>query len=163
LHPPPTRRSADLGGGHGTRLGAADDCRRGGSDGLRSVRGATQRRLPHLPGAQLLPGTDRRGQAQPMSTFSAARIAETLGQPAPTPEQAAVIEAGLEPMLVIAGAGSGKTETMASRVVHLVANVMVAPSEILGLTFTRKAASELSVRIRSRLQRLARHTAAVDV
>src|SRR5699024_8003718 len=84
--------------------------------------------------------------------FSAARIAETLGQPAPTPEQTAVIEAGLEPMLVIAGAGSGKTETMASRVVHLVANGMVAPSEILGLTFTRKAASELSLRIRSRLR-----------
>lgn len=98
-----------------------------------------------------------------MSTFSAAQIAHVLGQPAPTAEQTAVIEAALEPMLVIAGAGSGKTETMAARVVYLVANDLLAPSEILGLTFTRKAASELSVRIRARLQRLARHTGAVDI
>lgn len=89
-------------------------------------------------------------------SWTAAAIAEALGQPPPTDEQRAVIEAELEPMLVVAGAGSGKTETMASRVVYLVANHQVQPSEILGLTFTRKAASELSVRIRSRLRRLAR-------
>ncbi|TDE97681.1 ATP-dependent helicase [Occultella glacieicola] len=59
-------------------------------------------------------------------------------------------------MLVVAGAGSGKTETMAARVVHLVANGLVAPGEILGLTFTRKAAAELSGRIRVRLRALAR-------
>src|SRR5699024_2502772 len=163
LHPPPTRRSADLGGGHGTRRGAADDCRRGGSDGLRSVRGATQRRLPHLPGAQLLPGTDRRGQAQPMSTFRAARIAETLGQPAPTPEQAAGIEAPLQPILVSAGPGSGRTETLACRAARLGANGTGPPREQPGRAVTRRAASELSVRIRSRLPRLARHTAAVNV
>src|SRR5699024_4979061 len=52
--------------------------------------------------------------------WSAAAIADALGQPRPTPEQTAVIEAGLEPMLVVAGAGSGKTETMAARVVYLV-------------------------------------------
>lgn len=98
-----------------------------------------------------------------MSTFSARAIAQVLGQPEPTDEQAAVIEADLEPTLVIAGAGSGKTETMAARVVYLVANHIVAPSEILGLTFTRKAASELSLRIRARLQRLARYTGEVDV
>lgn len=90
------------------------------------------------------------------TTWSAAAIADALGRPRPTPEQTAVIEADLEPMLVVAGAGSGKTETMAARVVYLVANELVRPSEILGLTFTRKAASELSVRIRSRLRRLAR-------
>ncbi|WP_022917596.1 ATP-dependent helicase [Ruania albidiflava] len=90
------------------------------------------------------------------TTWSADAIADALGQPRPTPEQTAVIEADLEPMLVVAGAGSGKTETMAARVVYLVANQLVRPSEILGLTFTRKAASELSVRIRSRLRRLAR-------
>ena len=72
-----------------------------------------------------------------------------------TDEQIAVIEAPLAPMLVVAGAGSGKTETMASRVVWLVANQLVAPDEILGLTFTRKAASELGARIRRRLSMLA--------
>ncbi|UFU03946.1 ATP-dependent helicase [Ruania suaedae] len=86
--------------------------------------------------------------------WSAERIADTLGQPPPTQEQRAVIEAGLGPMLVVAGAGSGKTETMAARVVYLVANGLAAPGEILGLTFTRKAAAELSARIRSRLRRL---------
>ena len=79
--------------------------------------------------------------------LDAAEIAARLGQHAPTPEQAAVIEAPLEPLLVVAGAGSGKTETMSARVVHLIANGLVEPDRILGLTFTRKAAGEL-VRLR---------------
>ena len=75
----------------------------------------------------------------------------------PTPEQAAIISIAsnpFEPAVVIAGAGSGKTETMASRVVYLVANGFVKPDQILGLTFTRKAAGELSARIRKRLRQL---------
>jgi DNA helicase-2/ATP-dependent DNA helicase PcrA len=75
----------------------------------------------------------------------------------PTPEQAAIISITtnpFEPAVVIAGAGSGKTETMASRVIYLVANGFVKPDEILGLTFTRKAAGELSARIRKRLRQL---------
>ncbi|MFE0750143.1 ATP-dependent helicase [Gordonia sp. NPDC058843] len=82
-------------------------------------------------------------------------LSAALGLPDPTPEQVAVIEAPMEPMLVVAGAGAGKTETMASRVVWLVANQLVGPDEILGLTFTRKAASELGARIRRRLSMLA--------
>jgi DNA helicase-2/ATP-dependent DNA helicase PcrA len=91
--------------------------------------------------------------AEPAATrrISAVQLAELLGQPRPTDEQAAVIESGLEPAAVIAGAGSGKTETMAGRVVWLVANRLVAPDEVLGLTFTRKAAGELGARIRRRL------------
>ncbi len=72
----------------------------------------------------------------------------------PTPEQALIIAAPLEPAVVIAGAGSGKTETMSARVLYLVANGLVTPDEILGLTFTRKAAGELGIRIRSRLRQL---------
>ncbi|GAC66601.1 ATP-dependent helicase [Gordonia soli] len=87
--------------------------------------------------------------------ISATSLAAALGLPTPTPEQVAVIEAPMEPVLVVAGAGAGKTETMASRVVWLVANRMVGPEEILGLTFTRKAASELGARIRRRLSMLA--------
>lgn len=86
---------------------------------------------------------------------SPAALAAALGQFPPTPEQSAVIAAPLEPALVVAGAGSGKTETMAGRVVWLVANGRVARSGVLGLTFTRKAAGELSERIRRRLDRLA--------
>ena len=60
----------------------------------------------------------------------------------------------LEPAVVIAGAGSGKTETMAARVVYLVANRIITPDQVLGLTFTRKAAGELNLRIRKRLKQL---------
>lgn len=73
----------------------------------------------------------------------------------PTPEQSAVIGAAPGPLLVVAGAGAGKTETMASRVVWLVANGYATPDQILGLTFTRKAAQELGKRIRTRLETLA--------
>ena len=87
--------------------------------------------------------------------ISAKSLAAALGLPSPTDEQVAVIEAPMEPVLVVAGAGAGKTETMASRVVWLVANQLAGPEEILGLTFTRKAASELGARIRRRLSMLA--------
>ncbi len=69
----------------------------------------------------------------------------------PTPEQAAVIEHDLTPMLVIAGAGSGKTESMARRIEHLVTAEHAEPSEVLALTFTNKAAAELAKRVRARL------------
>ncbi|MDR2254018.1 MAG: UvrD-helicase domain-containing protein, partial [Bifidobacteriaceae bacterium] len=61
--------------------------------------------------------------------------------------QAEVIGSPLGSALVLAGAGSGKTFVMALRVVYLVANGLVAPEQILGLTFTRKAAAELGDRI----------------
>ncbi len=87
--------------------------------------------------------------------WGAVDLARALGQShAPTAEQVAVIEAPLCPLLVVAGAGSGKTETMAARVVWLVANGLVRPDEVLGLTFTRKAAGELSERLSSRLSAL---------
>jgi DNA helicase-2/ATP-dependent DNA helicase PcrA len=77
---------------------------------------------------------------------------------APSPEQAGVVSAPVDrPLVVVAGAGSGKTETMAARVAWLVANQLVAPEAVLGLTFTRKAASELNARVRLRLSALAAH------
>ena len=79
------------------------------------------------------------------------------------PEQRRVIEAPLAPSLVVAGAGSGKTETMAARVVWLLANGLVEPDQVLGLTFTRKAAGELAERVRKRLRTLARAAAAEGV
>lgn len=73
----------------------------------------------------------------------------------PSPEQIPIIESThFGPTVIIAGAGSGKTETMSARVLWLVANGFVKPEEILGLTFTRKAAGELSSRIRKRLRQL---------
>ncbi|WP_417563686.1 ATP-dependent DNA helicase [Microbacterium sp.] len=90
-----------------------------------------------------------------MTALTPEVIAAALGQFPPTAEQSAVIASPLAPALVVAGAGSGKTETMAARVVWLVANDVVRRDEILGLTFTRKAAGELAERIRRRLARLA--------
>ena len=78
----------------------------------------------------------------------------------PTAEQSHIISSPLSPRLVIAGAGSGKTATMADRVVWLVANGWVRPEEVLGVTFTRKAAGELATRIRAKLGALQRIAAA---
>lgn len=87
--------------------------------------------------------------------IAAADIAARLGLHAPTAEQRAVIEADPRGQsIVVAGAGSGKTETMANRVVWLLANSHVAVPEVLGLTFTRKAAGELAERIRERIAQL---------
>ncbi|WP_370250428.1 UvrD-helicase domain-containing protein [Nocardioides sp.] len=66
-------------------------------------------------------------------------------------QQWAAVSAPLEPAVVIAGAGSGKTTLMAARVVYLVLTGQVRPEEVLGLTFTTKAASELRRRIRDSL------------
>jgi DNA helicase II / ATP-dependent DNA helicase PcrA len=68
-------------------------------------------------------------------------------------EQLEAITAPLEPGVIIAGAGSGKTTVMAARVVWLVGTGAVRPEEVLGLTFTRKAAAELSQRVRNALLR----------
>jgi DNA helicase II / ATP-dependent DNA helicase PcrA len=91
-----------------------------------------------------------------VSQLGPSQLARLLRLPEPTPEQAAVISAPLGPLAVIAGAGSGKSETMAARLVWLVANGMVRPDRVLGLTFTRKAAAEFADRVRSRLERLRR-------
>jgi len=80
-------------------------------------------------------------------------LAAVMGERHPaTPQQWAVISAPLEPAVVIAGAGSGKTTLMAARVVYLVLTGQVRPEEVLGLTFTTKAASELRQRIRRALE-----------
>ena len=87
---------------------------------------------------------------KPISALDIAKVTKKT----PTGEQIEIIESALQPAVVIAGAGSGKTETMATRVLWLVANGFAKPEEILGLTFTRKAAAELKKRIKDRLKQL---------
>ncbi len=70
-----------------------------------------------------------------------------MGGHAPSAEQWTAITAPLRPTVVVAGAGSGKTTLMAQRVVYLVATGQVRPEEVLGLTFTTKAAAELRSRV----------------
>ncbi len=67
-------------------------------------------------------------------------------------QQFAAITAPLEPAVVIAGAGSGKTTVMAARVVWLVATGRVSPAEVLGLTYTTKATPALATRLRESLR-----------
>ena len=93
----------------------------------------------------------------PEPRFTPEQLSGLLGEKnLPTAEQSAIISSPLTPRLVIAGAGSGKTATMADRVVWLVANGWVRPEEVLGVTFTRKAAGELATRIRAKLAVLQR-------
>ena len=89
-------------------------------------------------------------RARPLSLE---RLVAVLGRPV-SDEQAAVVTAPLEAGVVVAGAGSGKTATMVARVVWLVGSGLVAPDQVLGLTFTTKAADELAQRVRIGLRRL---------
>ena len=106
-----------------------------------------------------VPEPDRPGAREEPRLLSPAEVARRCGLSyAPSAEQAAVVAAPTDrPLVVVAGAGSGKTETMAARVCWLVANGRVDPEAVLGLTFTRKAAGELAERVRVRLGALGRH------
>src|SRR5687767_14978644 len=66
----------------------------------------------------------------------------------PTDEQWTAISHPLEPIYLIAGAGSGKTAVMAARIAWALETQPFTPSQILGLTFTNKAAEELNERVR---------------
>src|SRR5216683_847829 len=131
-------------GSHGCRHGAVPAP---GDDPRDPPQGSRNRRKPF--------GIKAMERAGIVSVrYGPAQLARLLGLPEPTAEQAAVISAPLGPLAVIAGAGSGKSETMAARLVWLVANGIVRPDRVLGLTFTRKAAAELADRVRGRLDRL---------
>jgi DNA helicase-2/ATP-dependent DNA helicase PcrA len=78
------------------------------------------------------------------------QLSRLLGIPF-TAEQLAAITAPLAPAVIVAGAGSGKTTVMAARVVWLVGTGQVRPEQVLGLTFTNKAAGELAERVRRAL------------
>src|SRR5215468_3605032 len=103
-----------------------DGCDRNGWAGIQGDRKSW---LPGLPGGLQLPGRRARRAGGAMTAkptrYSPVQLARILGAPEPTAEQAAVIGAPLGPLAIIAGAGSGKSETMAARLVWLVANQLV--------------------------------------
>ena len=82
-----------------------------------------------------------------------------LGEPRPDilqglqPEQRVAVEHGSGPLLVVAGAGTGKTHVLTARIVHLITSGAAKPHEILAVTFTERAAaagcSRRSFRVRA--------------
>jgi DNA helicase-2/ATP-dependent DNA helicase PcrA len=98
----------------------------------------------------------------PIRLDTPADLQALMGGHAPSPEQWEAITAELRPTVVVAGAGSGKTTLMAQRVVYLVATGKVRPEEVLGLTFTTKAAAELRSRVALALTNAGLRSAAAE-
>lgn len=83
-------------------------------------------------------------------TFGRSELSLALGLDLSEAQWAAV-SAPLEPAVIVAGAGTGKTTSMSARVAYLVGSGQVAADRVLGLTFTNKAAGQLLSAIRSRV------------
>lgn len=81
-------------------------------------------------------------------------VARLLGVPFHAQQRAAISAPPEAPLQIVAGAGAGKTTVMAARIVWLVGGGHLLPEQVLGLTFTNKAAAALAVKVRTSLEAL---------
>ncbi len=141
-------RGGGAGGGGGDR-GAAADVRVYGrvrTPGDLSVGALIVERLT---GWELADPASRVSEPEAEPATAAAAAPKTL-----TAEQEHAVERRREPLLLAAGAGSGKTSVLVERFVRAVREDGIAPAQILAITFTERAAGELRERVRARLAEL---------